>query len=95
VLSDEDLQELQRELKEQIEELSADPDTPLTKQQKKRKNLLQAKSRAIDRVRYAREKGSFNQEVRALLDYNMLVEYGEKNVFIFNLLRSRINWLGF
>lgn len=94
-MTDEELERLKKEVAEKIQQLSADPRRPLSKQEKKDKILLRAKSRALDSIVEARKKGTIRQEVRACMDYALLDEYGHRNWLIYNLARSRMSFWGF
>ena len=94
-MKDEELEELIREVSEQLGKLTARPEKSLSKEERKRKYLLQARSAALDRIKKAKEKGSMNQEVKACLDYALLTEYGEKHPLLMNYLKSQMGWWGF
>lgn len=93
-MTDEELEALMQEVSEQIDKLSDNPNKPLTKEDRKRKLMLQLKSEALKKIKTAKEKGSLNQEVKACLDYALLVEYGEKHPFLMNFFKSQMTWFG-
>jgi hypothetical protein len=89
-------EELELLIKENAEQLAALPDDrPLEKEQRRNKLLLQAKSRALQKIKSARESGSSRQEVRACMDYALINEYGHRNWLLYNLARSRTMLFGF
>jgi hypothetical protein len=94
MMTDEELEQLKTGFAEQIEALSGEG-RALSKEERKRKLLLEAKIRALDRIKEAREKGSSRQEVRACVDYALLEEYGHRHWIIYNLAKSRMSLMGF
>ncbi len=91
-MTDEELENLTQELSGQIEQLSDDPEKPLVRKERKHKLVLQARRQALDRVKEARGKGDLNQEIKANIDYTLLTDYGEKNIFLYNFMKSRLYW---
>jgi hypothetical protein len=94
MMTDEEMERLKAELAEQIEQLSGE-DVVLSKEERKKKLLLKAKEKALDRIKEAREKGSLRQETMACIDYALLNEYGHRHWLIYNFARSRMSLLGF
>ena len=94
MMTDEELDKLTKDISEQLKQFTDDPERELTKQERKEKYLLAAKSAALQKIKTAREKGSVNQEIRACMDYNLLVEYGHKNPLLFNYIKSQTHWFG-
>jgi hypothetical protein len=94
-MTDEEIVTLIQETSEQIEELSDKPDESLTRQERSHKIVLQAELQALKRIQVAKEKGNFNQEVKAGVDYTLLCKYGEKHPFLMNFLKSQMTWFGF
>jgi hypothetical protein len=95
MMTDEELDNLIKDMSGQLKQLTDDPERKLTKQERKDKYLLAAKIAAVEKIKAAREKGNLNQEIRASMDYNLLVEYGHKNPLLFNYIRSQTRWFGF
>lgn len=93
-MTDEDLDKLIEEVAEQLEQFSDKPEEPLNKDERKRRALLMAEGELLDRIKKAREKGSFNQEVKAAMDYNLLKEYGDKHPLLMNFMKSQMSWFG-
>jgi hypothetical protein len=93
-MTNEELETLIQETSEQIDQLSGDAEKSLTRKEKNRKLVLQAKLQALKRIQVAKEKGNFNQEVKAGIDYTMLCEYGEKHPFLMNFIKSQMTWFG-
>ena len=94
-MNDEELEALMQEKSEQIAKLSADPEKPLSKQARNRKMLLELQKEALKKIKTAKEKGNFSQEVRAGIDYTLLTQFGEKHPFLMNFIKSQIGWFGF
>ena len=92
-MTDEELEALVKETSEQIDRLSA-PEKPLTKEEKKRKTLLQMQKMALGRIKEAKEKGSLQQEIRASMDYSLLTKYGDKHPFLMGFIKSQMWWYG-
>jgi hypothetical protein len=93
-MTDEELQKLIQEISEQISHLPDDREKPLSREERKRKVLLQAKSKALNSIKTAREKDNLNQETRASIDYTLLCEYGEKHPLLMNYVKSQLTWWG-
>jgi hypothetical protein len=94
-MTEEELDEIAREISREIEQLPDDPEKPLTRKEKKHRLVLRARRQALDRIKEAKEKGDFNREIRANMDYALLTEYGEKNVFLYNFMKARLTWRAF
>jgi len=91
-MTDEELDKLTQELSGQIEQLPDDPEKPMNRAERKHKLVLRARHQALEQVRAAKEKGNINQEVKACLDYGLITEYGERNIFLYNLMKARLCW---
>ena len=93
-MTDEELAVLIKEVEEQISRLPDGDDKSLSKEERKQKALLQAKSRALHRIKETKESGNLHQEARACMDYALLEQYGHKNLFLLNFMRSQFRWWG-
>ena len=93
-MTDEEIETLIQETSEQIEKLSGKSEESLTRQERGRKIVLQAKLQTLKKIQVAKEKGNFNQEVKAGVDYALLCKYGEKHPFLLNFLKSQMTWFG-
>ena len=91
-MTDEELENLAKELSGQIEQLPDDPEKPLNRAERKHKLVLRARRQTLERVKEAKEKGNINQEAKAYLDYGLLTDYGERNIFLYNLMKARTYW---
>ena len=94
-MTDTELEDLIKDLSGQIEQLPDESEKSLSREERRTKNLLRARCEALSRAKTAREKGSLRQEVKALTDYALLTEYGDKHWIWFNLMKSRMMLLGF
>ena len=94
-MTHEELETSIQEVKEQIDQLSDDPEKPPTKEERTRKVVLQLQMETLNRIKTAKEKGNFQQEVKAGIDYALLAKYGEKHPFLMNFIKSQIGWFGF
>jgi hypothetical protein len=91
-MTDEELAGLMQEISEEIEGLPESNEKPLTSRERKHKLVLRARKQALEKVKEAREKGSISGETKAALDYVVLTEYGEKNIFLYNFMKARLSW---
>ena len=91
-MTDEELETLQLEVSGQIEKLPDTPEDQLSYKEKRHRAVLHAKKQALDRLKKAREKGDVHREARAGLDYTLLKEYGERNIFLYNIMKARLSW---
>jgi len=87
-MTDEDLELEMQKLSENIDELSkADS---LTKQEKRRQNLLESKKETLERIKQAKEKKNQSQEIKYTMDYALLEEYGEKHPLLLHFARIKL-----
>ena len=87
-MTDEDLEQEMQKLSENIDELSkADS---LTKQEKRRQNLLESKKETLERIKQAKEKKNQSQEIKYTMDYALLEEYGEKHPLLLHFARIKL-----
>jgi hypothetical protein len=91
-MTNEEVESLIKEVSEKIDRLADDPEKPLTKQEKKRKLVLQLQKETLQRIMAAKEKGSLRQEARASMDYTLLTQYGEKHPLLMHFIRSQMGW---
>ena len=91
-MTEEELDKIAQGISREIEQLPDDPEKPLSRKERKHRLVLRARGEALDKIREAKGKGDFNREIRANMDYALLTEYGEKNVFLYNLMKARLSW---
>ena len=94
-MTDEELEALIKETSGELDKLADDPEKPLSKDEKKRKLLLQLEGEVLEKIKTAREKKNLHQEIRASVDYALLKQYGKKNPFLMNFFKSQMTWFGF
>jgi RPA family protein len=93
-MNDEELEKLMQEVSAEIEQMSADPEKPLSKAEKRHKVVLEARKNALDRIKTAREKGNLDREEKACMEYAVITEYAEKNYLLFVLARMKLaSWV--
>ena len=93
-MTNKELDTLIKEVSEQISQLPESNEKKLSREERKRKVLLQAKSQALNRIKEARESGNLNQEARASMDYGLLEEYGDRHPLLYNFMKSQVRWWG-
>jgi hypothetical protein len=91
-MTDEELETLRREVSGNLEQLSDIPEEQLNSRERKHRAVLRAREQALNRLKQARDEGDVHQETRAGLDYTLLTEYGERNIFLYNLMKARLFW---
>jgi hypothetical protein len=91
-MTDEELEKLQKEVSAGLEELRDTPEEQLTRKERRHRTVLRARKQALDRMKQARKEGSAHQEAKASLDYAILTEYGERNIFLYNIMKARLLW---
>lgn len=95
-MTDEELENLTQEVSGQLEQLSGDPEKPPGKAEKKHRLVLEARHRALDRIKTAKEKGSVDREAKACMEYAVITEYAERNPIIFAIVRAGMaTWVRF
>ena len=87
-MTDEELQQTIQEVGEDIDKLSH-PDKPLTKEEKRRQNLLSLQKETLQQIREAREKHNATQELSLTVQYGLLSSLGEKHPFLLHFLSSK------
>ena len=87
-MTNEEINELIQELAEEIEKLS-DPEKPLTKAEKKHKNMLLLKLETLEKLMEAREKGKSGREYSLTVTYGLLTSLGEKCSFLIPFIKGK------
>jgi hypothetical protein len=93
-MTDEELEKLIQEITGQMEQLPG-PEKSLNRKERKQKWLLELKLEALNKIKEAKKKGSLQQEMKASVDYTLLVNYGEKHPLLINYIKSQAGWYGF
>ncbi len=87
-MTDEELLQTIQEVGEGLDKLS-DPDKPLTKEEKRRQNLLSLQKETLQQIKEAREKHNATQELSLTIQYGLLSSLGEKHPFLLHFLSSK------
>ena len=87
-MTDEELQQTIQELGEDIDKLS-DPDKPLAKEDKRRKQILLLKKDTLERMKVAREKRNVGQELNLTVQYGLLNSLADKHPYLLYFLQSK------
>ena len=93
MLTDEQITALIQELSGEIDQLDEGPDKRLTGKERSRKRLLHLRREALKKIQTVRQKGSLLQEVRAIMDYDLLTQYGNRP-FLLNFIKARFTHFG-
>jgi hypothetical protein len=95
-VTEEEIDSLTQDISRRIEQLADDPARPLSRKERKEKLVLRARRQALERIKEAKDRGDIHREVRASLDYALLTDYGEKNIFLYNFMKARLGfWRAF
>ncbi len=92
-MTDEELQQTMQEVTENIDKLS-DPDKPLTKEEKKCRQMLLVKKEILQKIKEAKEKGQKHEELYNSVYYSLLTSWGEKHPFLASLAMRNFRWGG-
>ncbi len=90
-MTDEQLQQTIQTLIESIDKLS-DPDQPLTRKEKRRRQILLLEKETLQGITEAREKHDVIEERNHTIIYGLLTSLGEKHPFLMHLVGSRLKW---
>ena len=94
-MTDEELEKLIQEKTEEIDGLPDGSDTPLTRKERSQRLVLRLQKEALEKMKQARERNNVFQEIRASMDYSILVKYGGKHPFWIGFLKAQAGWWGF
>ena len=90
MMTDEELDNLIREVDGQVKQLPDETKQQLNWAERKQRALVLNRARLLERIKAARVEGNIRQEARAMMEYLVLMQYGHKNVLIYNLMKARI-----
>jgi len=93
-MTDEDLQEAIREVSESLDNLPKSADS-LSKEDKRRRQLLLLKKETLDRIKAAREKNDKDEELYNIMLYGLLTSWGKKHPYFISLVRPNLRWSAF
>jgi len=88
MITDEELQRTMQELSDSIDKLS-DPDKPLTKEESRRQQVLLLKKATLEKIKEAKAKKNFNQELAHTITYGVLTSFGEKHPLFLYFLQTK------
>ena len=92
-MTDEEIDALIKEVSGELDKLADNPEKPLTGKERSHRRVLQLRREALKKIQVTRETGSLQQEVKAIADYNLLTEYGDRP-FLLHLMKARFTRLG-
>ena len=93
-MTDEDLQKAMQEVSEGLDNLPKSDDS-LSKEERRRKEVLLLKKDTLDKIKVAREKNDKDQELYNTMVYGLLTSMGEKHPYLMSLVKSNLRWSAF
>jgi len=93
-MTNEELEQEIRDVSESIESL-AEPEKPLSKEEKRHRDVLLLKKEILDNIKDAREKNDKSGEIRNLMTYGLLTSWGEKHPYLMSIVQSNMRWGAF
>ena len=95
-MTDEELEKLNQDISVELKRLKDNPESPSDKDDDKRRRVLEARRRALDKIKVARESGNIDRETKACMEYAIVTEYAERNSFWLILARMKLaSWFRF
>jgi len=94
IMTDEELQQAIQDLSESIDSLPKS-DKPLSKEERRRREMLLIKKEVLHRIKEAREKKNTSQELYHSVYYGLLTSWGEKHPYWVGLIMSHFRWGAF
>ena len=70
-------------------------DKSLSKEERRRKEILLLKKEILDKIKDAREKNEKGQELHHTMVYGLLTSLGEKHPYLMALIQSNLRWSSF
>ena len=93
MMTDEQIAGLIQELSGEIDKMADGPDKRLTGKERSHRRLLELRREALKKIQSVREKGSLQQEVKAIVDYDLITQYGHRP-FLLNFIKARFTHFG-
>lgn len=87
-MTNEEIEEVIKELSESIDKLS-NPEKPLTKKEEGHKSILLLQKETLEKLKVAKEKGDTRQEFSLTVTYGLLTSVGEKYPFLMMLIKAK------
>jgi hypothetical protein len=82
------LQEIQS-LSQSLDKL-ANATEPLTREEKRRHQILLLQKQALEKIQKARQQNNASREVTGTIEYGLLTSFGEKHPILMNFVRSKM-----
>ncbi len=86
-MTDEELQQTMQALDETLNNMSKEDTRP--------RRMLLYKKQVLQKIQTAKAKNDMRQEMKATMDYTMLITFGEKHPYLMMLMRSKFGWTPF
>ena len=94
MMTDMELDGLILEVEGQLRDLPDENHQKLNLAERKQRALVLSRARILKVIKAAREEGNFRKETRATMEYSILMRYGPKNIFMYSLMKARLNsWI--
>ncbi len=93
-MTDEELQKTIQDVRESIENLP-ESDKPLSKEEKRRRDILLVKKDILNKIKEAREKNELSDELYHSTVYGLFVSLGEKHPYLMGLVQANLRWNAF
>lgn len=91
IVTDEELQKAMQKVSKSLDKLY-NTEKPLTKKEKRRRQILSLQKQTLQKIKEARAKNDFRQERSLSIDYGLLTTMAEKHPFLASFLRTRFKW---
>ncbi len=90
-------EELQKEIQDVCESIAHLPksDKSLSKEERRRREVLLLKKEILDKIKDAREKNRKDQELHNTMVYGLLTSWGETHPYLMSLVQSNLRWNAF
>jgi len=91
IMTDDELEQTIKGVSEELDKLY-NSEKPLTKQEKRHKQILSLQKATLLKMKEARAKKDTIKEGDLALTYGLLVTMGEKHPFLMTFLRTKFRW---
>ena len=91
IVTDEELQRAIQKVSKSLDKLY-NSEKPLTKAEKRRKQILSLQKQTLQKIKEARRNGDTVEERALSIDYGLLTSMGEKHPFLMSFLRTKFKW---
>ena|GEM_PF-1632846 len=90
-VTDEELHQITQKISDELDKLY-NSEKPLTKEEKRHRQILSLRKQTLQKIREARQKGDAFQERDLAVAYGLLTSLGEKHPFLATFLRTKFRW---